>query len=48
MNAATIGAQPTLELVADALADAAVSGLWWEESGQLVGALRALADGALV
>jgi hypothetical protein len=46
MNAADVGAQATLETVAGALADASLSGIWWEESGQLVSSLRALADGA--
>jgi hypothetical protein len=45
-NAATVGAQHALEVVAAALADAPMSGIWWDESGQLVKRLRTLANGA--
>jgi hypothetical protein len=45
-NAAMVGAQQTLEIVAGALADAPLSGIWWDEPGRLVSALVALADGA--
>jgi len=45
-NAADLGAQQTLDAVADALRDVPVSGLWWSDSGGLVGQLRDLASGA--
>lgn len=45
-NAAELGAQPTLEAVADALREVPVAGLWWFDSGGLVGQLRDLASEA--
>jgi len=45
-NAAGLGAQPTLDAVADALTEIPISGLWWYDSAGLVRQLRGLANRA--
>jgi hypothetical protein len=45
-NADDLGAQQTLNVVVGALAQIPISGIWWNEYGELVGQLRALANGA--
>jgi hypothetical protein len=47
INADEIGAQQTLDVVAAALADVPISGIWWHDGGELVNQLRALANGTL-